>query len=88
MADDDEDEGASLENVTVEPERWTFMYETQTEAASRGLVTMLANLRREAELLGADFISLAKERNRQLARVNNRPTAATGLPPKSPARMR
>ncbi len=59
----------------VQHEKWPFLAESQGEVSSRELVNRISLLREEAEILGAEFISLAakyrEERKRLLLSSKN-----------------
>ena len=52
-----------LSDIIIQPSRWPFSTEIQSETATSGLYTMLSDLRSEAETLAAEFISTARRLN-------------------------
>lgn len=63
----------SLESIVVEPEKWPFSSETQADASSRGLQNLLTKVKTDAQVVGLQFMNLAKqykeERKKQLLDV-------------------
>lgn len=50
----------NVKNVTMQPARWPFVAEAQDEVSSRSLGDLLTFLRRQIDVLGAEFITLGK----------------------------
>lgn len=51
----------NLESIVVGVQKWPFLLESQSEIASRELISMLTKLKDESEVLGVKFISLLKK---------------------------
>lgn len=50
----------NVKNVTMQPAKWPFVAERQDEVSSRSLGDLLTHLRRQVDLLGAEFVTAGR----------------------------
>jgi hypothetical protein len=51
----------SIESIVVEPEKWPFSSESQSDVSSRGLQNMLTKAKTDVQVVGLQFMNLANQ---------------------------